>query len=219
MGHARDHFLRESAKALADSIDNPLINANGYELMLHKLASDTRRLKDVQSLQGKAELKRKLLPDYLPWIEGALQGDSGAQDEVLMSIMVWYIDVSDFAAALPVAEYALRHKLMLPDQYRRTLGTLIVDEFADQSLKQGSVPIDVLRQVDQLTLDADMPDEVRAKLYKAIGFVLKNSDKPQALAYFNKALGLHDKCGVKKDVERLERELKNLAAASNSGDG
>lgn len=219
MGHARDHFLRESAKTLADSIDNPLVNANGYELMLHKLASDRRRLKDIQSIQGKVELKRKLLPDYLPWIEGALQSDSGVQDEVLMSILVWYIDVGDFAAALPVAEYALRHQLSLPDQYQRTLATLIVEEFAEQSLKQSSVPVDVLQQVDQLTLAEDMPDEVRAKLYKALGFALTVSDKPKAMAYLYQALNLHDKCGVKKDMERLERELKNLATASNNGDG
>lgn len=218
MGHARDHYLRESAKALADSIDNPLINANGYELMLHKLASDRRRLKGIQSIQGKAELKRVLLPDYQPWIEGALAGDSGAQDDVLMTVMVWYIDAGDFNAALPVAAYALRHKLTLPDQYQRTLGTLIVEEFSDQALREKNVPADVLLQVDLLTLDADMPDEVRAKLYKALGFMLAEADKRKALHYLNKALSLHEKCGVKKDIEKLERELRNLAAAI-TGDG
>ena len=218
MGHARDHFMRESAKKHADSIDNPLINANGYELMLHKLASDRRRLKGIQSIQGKVELKRHLLPDYLPWVQGALNGDGGAQDEVLMSVFVWYIDVGDFVAALPIAEYALRHGLQLPDQYQRTLGTLIVEEFADQSLQQKCVPVEVLQHVDLLTTAADMPDQVRAKLYKALGFMLAESDKSKALHYLNKALGLHEKCGVKKDMEKLEREQRNLAAA-NTGDG
>ncbi|WP_293937682.1 phage terminase small subunit [Iodobacter sp.] len=219
MGHARDHFLRESAKTLADSIDNPLVNANGYELMLHKLASDRRRLKGIESTKGKVELKRELLPDYQPWVEGALAGDGGAQDDVLMSVFVWYIDVGDFAAALPIAEYALRHQLQLPDQYKRTLGTLIVEEFADQSLQQKCVPVEVLQQVDLLTLSSDMPDQVRAKLYKALGFMLAETDKQQAFDYMQKALGLHDSCGVKKDRDKLERELKNLATASNNGEG
>ena len=65
----------------------------------------------------------------------------------------------------------------------------------------------------------DMPDEVRAKLCKALGLGLRNSanidsDTPDkdtattALAFLRRALELHARAGVKKDIERLERLLK-----------
>ncbi|WP_269059049.1 phage terminase small subunit, partial [Ralstonia solanacearum] len=47
------------------------------------------QLKQVQSVERKAELKRKLLPEYAAWIRGVLDADTGAQDEVFMTVMVW----------------------------------------------------------------------------------------------------------------------------------
>lgn len=41
-----------------------------------------------------------------------------------------------------------------------------------------------------------------------------------ALTHLRRALELHDKCGVKKDIERLERDIKNSAKAdAKEGDG
>ncbi|MBN4688500.1 terminase, partial [Escherichia coli] len=110
------------------------MDANAYELMLAKLAEDRRRLKEVQSIERKIEIKRQILPDYAPWVQGALEAGRGGQDAVLMTVMVWRIDVGDFAGALDIAAYALRHGLVLPDQYQRDAATLIAEEIADQAL-------------------------------------------------------------------------------------
>jgi hypothetical protein len=59
---------------------------------------------------------------------------------------------------------------------------------------------------------------VRAKLLKAIGYGYDQiSDKPAALECLRKALELHDKVGVKKDIERIEREIKNSGGAGSGG--
>ena len=76
-----------------------------------------------------------------------------------------------------------------------------------------------------------MPDQVRAKLHKAMGLHLVRTataadDNPEtvpagaakaaraaALDHLRRALALNDKCGVKKDIERLERELKKATEA------
>ncbi|HJW26422.1 MAG TPA: terminase endonuclease subunit [Rhodocyclaceae bacterium] len=219
---AKAHFLRVSAAALAVA---PAVspNASQYELMLAKLAEDRRRLKDVQSIERKAEVKRQLLPEYAPWIEGVLAGNSGVQDDVLMTIMVWRIDIGDIAGALPLAKYAIAHKLVLPDQYQRTTACLIAEETADMALKGAITDIEALQQVLDLTADEDMPDEVRAKLYKAIGYALRDGamgndagsqeQLTQARDHLQRALSLHDKVGVKKDIERLETAIKNSAPA------
>ncbi|PLT16275.1 MULTISPECIES: terminase endonuclease subunit [Ralstonia] len=234
---ARNHFLRASAAlaAQAQQDANPLRHATGHELMLAQLAEHKRQLKAVQSIERKAELKRKLLPEYTAWVEGVLQSDAGLQDEVFMTVMVWHIDVGDLAGALPMAAYAIRHKLAMPDQYQRTTACLIAEEFANMALKAidagETVDMVALVSVADLVADEDMPDEVRAKLHKALGYAnyaqAGTADsvraavlRQTALAELKRALELHEKCGVKKDIERIEREIKNAAAAgAKEGDG
>jgi hypothetical protein len=221
---AKAHYLRHiaAAEAAKAAPDAPMENATGYELMLAKLAQDKRRLKELQSVERKIEVKRTLLPDYAPWVEGVLSAGRGAQDDVLMTVLVWRIDVGDFAGALAIARYALHFGLQLPDQYQRTLPCLLAEEVADTALKatDAGLPVDLdsLDQVAQLTADEDMPDEVRAKLYKAGGYAMRDTDKPTALRLLQRALQLHDKVGVKKDIEHLEREIRNAAAAAGAPD-
>jgi len=211
--------FRSKALAELESIalaeGNPLANATGYELILAKLRTDQLRLKQVQGLERKAEVKREILPDYAPYIEGVLASDAGVQDEVLTTLMVWSIDAVENETALKIAEYAIKHKLLLPDRYERTLGTLIAEEFADMGLKafnaQQPIDTDTLLTVGDLVKDEDMPDEVRAKLHKAIGYGLRETSPESALIHLRRALELHDKAGVKKDIEHLERQLRNQA--------
>ncbi|MDW5418889.1 phage terminase small subunit [Iodobacter sp. CM08] len=217
MSPAKAHLLRMTAAQLSKQNGTAAhVNASGYALMLHKLAGDKRRLKQIQSLSRKIDAKREMLPDYAPWISGALSAQGGAQDEVLMTVMVWMIDTGNFTDALPIVRYALQHKLTLPDQYQRTLACLVVEEMADTAMSwrsQGeSIEVAGLLEVLTATQNEDMPDQVKAKLFKAIAYGLSEQDKPAAVDYFQQALALHDKCGVKKDLEKLQREIKNTAA-------
>lgn len=217
---ARRHYLRvtaaqASASAAAD--DQPLENASAYELMLLKLAEDRRRLKDVQSMEAKAELKRKLLPDYAPWVEGALAAGKGAQDDVLMTVMLWRIDAGDFAGALDIAEYALPYKLVMPDRYQRTTATTLAEEVANAAkrARDGKQPFDIaiLQRCQTLTEAEDMHDQVRAKLHKELGLLQEASDPAGALSNLSRAKALHDKVGVVKDIERIEKAIKNNTAS------
>lgn len=224
---AKNHFQRAQA-AQRQSSDAPVrADATAYELMLAKLAQDRRRLHDIQSIERRADVKRELLPDYTAWVDGALEGDHGVQDDVLMTVMVWRIDVGDLADALRIAAYAIKHKLAMPDQYKRSAGCLIAEEFADYALRLDAITPEItepLQDANELTANEDMPDEVRAKLLKAIGYGLAQAAEginpeprlvflPRALDMLKRALGLHDKVGVKKDIERIEREIKNSASA------
>ena len=66
-----------------------------------------------------------------------------------------------------------------------------------------------LTKVRELVANEDMPDEVRAKLHKSIGLALEPTSAEDALAALREAYRLHDKCGVKKDIERLERATRS----------
>lgn len=220
MSHARKHFLRASAERLAEAQQGASAqhhaSLTAYEQMLAQLVDHRRQLKAIQSTERKIELKAKLLPDYAAWIEGVLKADTGVQDEVFVTCMIWTMDVADWAQALKMAAYAIKHDLILPDRFERTLGTLIAEEIADAALKPDSaVPLDVLIEANTLTSDEDMPDQVRAKLFKAIGYGLRDTtDKLGAIDFLRTALGLFANIGVKKDIEKLERELRNAQKAA-----
>lgn len=227
----RRHFVRVSAaiEAAAANPTQTMAGATAYEHQLNQLLQDRLRLKQVQSNQGKAELKRQLLPDYIPYVQGVLEGGKGAQDEVLTTIMVWRIDAEDFNGALDIADYVLKHKLIMPDRFERTTGCLVAEEIATVALKAlkvgESFELAILQRTAELTDAEDMPDQARAKLFLAMGRATLegvNDERPGqpgqvqvGIDLLKKAIDLHDACGGKKDLERAERLLNKIAAAGS----
>lgn len=187
--------------------------SNQYDLMLMQLAEHRRRLKQIQSIERKIELKRGLLPEYAAYVTGVLESDCGRQDDVLMTVLVWRIDIGDIAGALEIAAYAIRHDLQTPDRYERSTACLIAEEVADTALKlmDGDTPIppELITMTLDLTTDKDMFDQVRAKLLKAQGLcLLKAGQQAAAMDPLKRALELDERCGVKKLIETTERELR-----------
>ncbi|SER25907.1 Phage small terminase subunit [Azotobacter beijerinckii] len=220
----RRHFekVRAAQETAATAPGQSMAGATAYELQLLQLAQDRARLKQIQSEQGKAELKRQLLPAYAPYVEGVLSAGQGAQDEVLTTVMVWRMDAGDYPGALDIAEYVLRHGLLMPDRFARTTGCLVAEEIANAALKAqktgGTFDLAVLERTQKLTAAQDMPDEARAKLLLATGRATLDGEAPGlprlliGIDLLKRAIDLHSSCGGKKDLERAERLLKNIAA-------
>lgn len=217
---ARRHFERVSAaQAAADAGETPM-QGEAFELMQAALFEDYRLLKSTQSMERKAEIKREILPKYAEYITGVLEAGQGAQDDVLMRVMLWRIDAGDLAGAIAIAKYATKHGLTPPDQFERGTAAIIAEEVADQALKQldeegadTTALLVHLIDVERLTSDADMHDQIRAKLHKALGYACRaNGQLEEAQVNLERALSLNDRIGVKKDLERLERELKQNTA-------
>jgi len=213
--------------------------ASAYELTLARLGVDLRRLKSIQSTEKKIEAKREMIHAYLPWVAGAIEAGKAtprgqfARDDIVMHMMIWAIDLQDYKIALPIIELVLAHRLPLPERFSRTAPALIVEEIADAALKrlgQGEdADIEVLLQIEDMTDGEDMHDEIRAKLLKAIGLqIVRETERIEpgadgraggrragveaALRFLRRAYGYSHTAGVKKDIERLEREAKKLAA-------
>jgi len=185
--------------------------------MMLKLYEDKRKLKQIRSQERKAELKRQLLPAYAPWVAGVLAEGNGAQDAILMTVMIWRLDAWDIPGALDIARYALRHKLAPPGNFARSTPYLIAEDVAESATRAHEagepVNIDHLMQTMELTDAEDMPDQVRAKLHKITGYVLRETGRAElALNHLKRALQLHNGCGVKKDIERLERAIRTAAS-------
>nr|DAR04487.1 MAG TPA: small terminase subunit [Caudoviricetes sp.] len=201
-----------------------------HEQIMHRLRMDQSALKRVQSDQAKAVMKRQLLPHYEGWIEGTLDGDSGRQDEVIVTLMVWAIDAGDYELAARIGRYVVTHGLLMPDRFNRTAATVLVDEICDPILVQVKADdttdvtpyLAVLDEVAEFTAGSDMPDVVRAKLCKVRAFALRNGtteEQATALELLRQALTLDAGAGVKKEIDRLARVVKKATAAAAGAAG
>ncbi|MFM4731080.1 phage terminase small subunit [Aeromonas salmonicida] len=218
---------RERKLAALQGAANPQFDqqrANAYELQLMQLAEHRRTLKGIQSIERKIEAKRPMLAVYKPWIDGLLATDRGGQDDVLVTVMLWHLDTGDLEGAFTMADYVIRHGLSTPDRYERTAATMIAEEVADTAIKQqeaGNGPsCGLLYAYLGLLKPCDIFDQVRAKLHKAVGrAALAEGLKPQAAEHYRRAIELHDKVGIKKELEVLERELKKEQQPDAQGGG
>lgn len=227
---AQRHFQRVMAERRGQADEESDIQRTAHEQILHRLRMDLSRLSGVQSEETKAEMKKSMLPEYDGWIEGTLDGDNGRQDEVITRLMVWAIDCRDYALALRLGRYVVRHGLTLPDNFNRTAATFLTEEMSKPVLTLAAADADadlsastaVLDEVADIVADSDMPDVVRAKLCKARALARRGATdittKAEALALFREALTRNPNAGVKKEIATLAREVKKLSADSGTGE-
>ena len=165
-------------------------------------------------MERRAATKAELLPEYAAYVEGVLSADVGIQDDVLMTVMVWRIDAGDLNGAVEIGEYALNHKLKMPERFNRDTATLIAEEVAEAVLSlpnDASIDSENIQHVIELTQDKDMPDEVRSKLHKAMGLILQESNPKESVEHLSRSLELNPRAGVKKLLEKLQKEQSERA--------
>jgi hypothetical protein len=231
MGFLAKHFARQMAAAQAaastapDATEAEQADRTQYERMLLLLDTHQQQLRNMQSMEARAEHKAKLLPEYAAYLDGVIEAGTSPQDDVLVTLMLWHFDCAQIVRALDLAEVAIRNGMVMPAQHKRTLPTVVIEETADLLLagKGAETPeqaIELGARATDIVVDLDMPDQVRAKLGKAMGRAGVAAGKPaeETLQIFKRALELDKNVGVKKDIEQLERAIKNAAKADEAGD-
>ncbi|MEG3182137.1 phage terminase small subunit [Sphingomonas sp. LT1P40] len=203
-----------------------------------RLQHDLRRLKDIQSIEAKIAAKREMLPNYRDWVLGLIDaaeasGEATA-DDILPTIMVWLIDVGEYAGALGLAKHVIRFDVPMPARYERTAPALVVEEIATAALKaQGlgqSFPLAILDDVATLTASIDMHDQISAKLFKAIGIeqmraadddaaepLARATAAALALETLRRAKAKNERVGVSDKIKRLEKLLISKEPPAQTG--
>jgi hypothetical protein len=198
--------------------------ASEYALLLAALGQDLATLRTIQSVERKIEgrddraLSRGLA--------GAL-ADPPVQDDIVGTMLVWAIDIADWPLALELGDHVLAARLALPERYKRRRPA---GRGSGRKRAARGHGVRALEETLALTADHDMPDQVRAKLHKAIGLAFQaeaeafdpeaESQRAGASARsmprspISRALELDGSAGVKKAVERLNADLKKLPEAS-----
>lgn len=210
---AQKHRMKKLAAKQQPENENRQ-DMSGYEMMMAQLYQHKRMLKSIKSVQAKGIKKREILGDYIPYIQGALEADSGNPDEVLMTWLTWAIDAHEIDLALTLAEYGLRHGLKLPDRFQRSIDTVLVEEICDIEIKEPEAnltDLDQMQRLYQMVHKFDMHDQVRSKLHKVMGLKLEEQWPEAALEHLKLAVKFNDRAGVKKDINRIEKAIKESA--------
>jgi hypothetical protein len=86
---------------------------------------------------------------------------------------------------------------------------LLAEEISIAALDAIDNPIVSLEQLCELSnllADQDYPDQVKAKLDKALGYAYRAADMPSlAVECLKSALSLNPRAGVKQDIKALEK--------------
>lgn len=222
------------ASEVDGDIDDVTLSPEASKVVL-QLQDDRRRLKEFKATERKVEAKVAMLPAYRGWCDGVLaagQGERGPLDQIFTTIMAWTIDVGDYMTALPMLEHAVKYKLDMPSSFNRDAITFAIDQICEEAIRVYDLGGDAAAAFEAGVLpmlqdmvedhDIDLHDEVEAKLFKATGRAimagadLENEDdlrqrREQTLKVYQRALEIHERCGVKKDIEKLTRELRKAA--------
>ena len=101
-----------------------------------------------------------------------------------MMLILWRIDAGDIEGALAIAQYALHHGLSMPAGHTRSTGYAIAEKIAASAKiayqQNTTVGLSILQQTVALIDDEDMPDVVRAELYKWCGVYQRDNSLPEA---------------------------------------
>lgn len=200
-----------------------------YQLLLGVLAEHKRKLSTISSMEAKAVYKAQAVQQFDGWVDGVLQSGTGEPDEIVSAMLPWNADAGNYRRALDIATYCIEHKLAMPDEFRRNIPEFLMDVFSEKAEKGNLGTIEEVKawlgEVIELTQGLDCLDQPKARILKMhafalIGkiasseFVTEGLDVHQAVAALKelrRAFELNSKVGVKKDIEKLERYIRNTA--------
>lgn len=217
MTPARRHRLKvlaeQQASANADDFGAYSSDATAYQLQLKELSNDNIVLKSIESTANKIQKKIELLPKHMPYIDGILQADQPVQDVIVTTMMVWCIDVGNFEKALEIGAFVLKHNIIMSDKFTRKPASILVEDIANAALDQlkadQDFDVSILQRVDELTHEIDMHDQIRAKLYHAMGKAyLRSEQGEQAVKYLKLALEKNTHTKAKQELKQAEKLAK-----------
>lgn len=217
---ARRHRLQALAAKAAANAENEFggvrEDASVYMLQLAELKNDQNLLRNVKSEIERAQYKATLIPKYMPYVEGVLSIEERApdlKDDVVTTIMLWCFDADMFEDGLRIAEFALKHGLSMPDSFSRDAASIVAEEIgnaAKAAYAEGEIfDIAILEKANTLTSTFSMHDQIRAKLYVAMGRTyLQKELYALAVTFLKRAIKHNENCGGKQELQKAERLLK-----------
>lgn len=182
---------------------------NQYRAALHQLKADIRRLSEIRNEQHRNAVKRGVIEQYRDYLEGVLiagTSNRSGQDTVLVWCALWSVDVGDISGALRLGSYAIQHGMTAPQGFNRSLLETLIEDVSRFVLAHDPTAYRAeLQTLWELSQGADMPTGIIAKLCKAYGLALADTDPDTAIDVLTQAQTLKPTIGVKGHLKKLQK--------------
>ncbi|MBL4761382.1 MAG: terminase [Gammaproteobacteria bacterium] len=106
--------------------DSPEVLGSDYPTALISLKANLDLLKG-RSIPEKIELKKALVPIYKGFIQDYIDNEENFKNEVLVTMIIWLLDVEDIECALQFAFVAIEQNQSMPERFKRDLVTYVVE--------------------------------------------------------------------------------------------
>lgn len=204
-----------------EALSSPANARKHMKLMEAGLDEDLARLKGINNLAGKQDLKRiELLPKYQDYIQRYLESGLVMQNRILVQVMVWLFDTNQFDDALELADIAIEQGQLMPERFkRRDIQTFVGDavgDWASAEYEAGRSPEPYLSNLlPRVDGEWTLPEQIPSKFHKLIGIrAMDDQQWAVAIKHLERATELYPQAGCKTRIEKCRLALSRLNAAS-----
>lgn len=204
-----------------EALSSPANARKHLKLMEAGLDEDLARLKGIQSLAGKQDLKRtELLPKYQDYIHRYLESGLVMPNRVLVQVLVWLFDTTQFDDALELADIAIKQGQLMPERFkRRDIQTFVADavcEWAYAEYQAGRSPEPYLSNLlPRVDGEWELTEQIPSKYHKLIGMRAMEADEWEtALKHLERSTELYAKAGNDTRIDKCRKALAKQQPAT-----
>ena len=144
---------------------------------------DIKTLKSIEGTPKKVQFKKDRIDHYLPFVNGVIDSDDGRDSVIVSYMLVWAMDVGNYAEVEKIASYMLKHGLGFPDSLMRaSVSTFIARELVAHA-PTGSISDDeilslfglLVYEPNDISSLRDMADAVRKELLVLIARTVRKT--------------------------------------------
>lgn len=204
-----------------EALSSPANARKHLKLMEASLDEDLARLKAIPNLGGKQDLKRlELLPKYQDYIDRYVQSGQVLPNRVLVQVMVWLFDTTQFDDALELADIAIEQGQLMPERFkRRDIQTFVGDavgDWARAEYEAGRSPEPYLSNLlPRVDGEWTVPEQIPSKFHKLLGMRAMDAEQwADALKHLERAMALYPQAGCKMRIDKCRLVLSRQQAAA-----
>jgi hypothetical protein len=200
--------------------------ASLLKVFQEKIAADRAELKSLQNIDDKVKAKRKMLDQYLSFVDTYIEKEHKYPNNVLVWVMTWLFDTLDIERGLTLALHLIEQDVhVMPSDFNRDMKTFVCDAIYDWANAQLKAEHTASPYLDDLVAvmerDAwEVHDLEKIKLFSMQAkHAMLQADYQAVVTLCEKAESINKKkAGVKTLKANAEKKLKAQKEAAFDAD-
>jgi len=178
----------------------------------------TQRLKEIKTLEEKAEYKKTVLAEFKPFVDDYIASGHNYPNSVAAEYLIWLLDCELIDEALPLGILLIKQGQPMPKRFKSDMPVFLCDAVYDWATtklntQQSASPyLETL--LDELTKEEwELYEPVGSKMFAmAAKHADMREDYEQVIHYGTIALSMNEKAGVITIVNKAKKIVANKTA-------